>query len=283
MISFRQYLSNKNFTRTTINSYCYSVNRFEKYARIKSLEQTQVNYQVIVKYITYLRRNNSDKSISSHLTALKHYFNCIGLKYNPIKIHLKRNATLIGTNTLSKQELNQIYINFPLTDTAISIRNKVLFGLFVFQGIRSKEIKYINCDCVDLHNASIVIPQGNKTNERILPLEAQQIVLMHSYLNLIRPRIIKNRDNELLIVTQKDKNSIKSILNQLYPVLSKLPFKPSLQLIRTSVVKNWLTEYDLRTVQYKAGHRYISTTENYVTPDLKMLKKNIERCHPMNI
>ncbi|WP_350291393.1 site-specific integrase [uncultured Croceitalea sp.] len=206
----------------------------------------------------------------------------MGLKYNPVKIHLKRSTTLIGTSTLSKQELNQIYHSFTLAETLSSIRNKVLFGLFIFQGIRSKEIKYINCDCVDMQNACIVIPQGNKTNERILPLDVQQVLLMHRYLTEIRPRILGSRKSELLIVTQKEKNNIKSILNQIYPSLKKLPLKPTLQLIRISVIKNWLAENDLRTVQYMAGHRYISTTENYVTPNLKELKKNIEQCHPMN-
>ncbi len=282
MNNFRQFLSDKNFTDSTISSYCFSINKFEQYAKIKRLEETEVNYQTIVKYITYLRKNNSDKSISSHLTALKHYFNCMGLKYNPVKIHLKRSTTLIGTSTLSKQELNQIYHSFTLAETLSSIRNKVLFGLFIFQGIRSKEIKYINCDCVDMQNACIVIPQGNKTNERILPLDVQQVLLMHRYLTEIRPRILGSRKSELLIVTQKEKNNIKSILNQIYPSLKKLPLKPTLQLIRISVIKNWLAENDLRTVQYMAGHRYISTTENYVTPNLKELKKNIEQCHPMN-
>lgn len=282
MKNYRQFLRDRNFTDSTINSYCFSAAKFEQYAKTKGLKETEVNYQVIVKYITYLRKNNSDKSISSHLTALKHYFNCRGLKYNPIKIHLKRTSTVIGTNTLSKSELSKIYNSFPLTDTPISIRNKVLFGLFVFQGIRSKEIKYINCTCVDLQNARIVIPQGNKTNERTLTLDVQQVLLMHRYLTEIRLRILRSKESELLIVTQKDKNSIKSILNQIYPVMKKLSFKPTLQLIRISVINNWLTEHDLRTVQYKAGHRYISTTESYVTPDLNDLKRNIEKCHPMN-
>lgn len=44
---------------------------------------------------------------------------------------------------------------------------------------------------------------------------------------------------------------------------------------------SWLTQYNIREVQYMAGHRYISSTERYVQDDLENLQEIIESLHPI--
>ena len=51
--------------------------------------------------------------------------------------------------------------------------------------------------------------------------------------------------------------------------------------IRTSVIVKWLKQYNLREVQYKAGHRYISTTESYQQNDIEGLKEEVNQFHPL--
>ncbi|MBK7478967.1 MAG: hypothetical protein IPI69_03995 [Bacteroidales bacterium] len=42
------------------------------------------------------------------------------------------------------------------------------------------------------------------------------------------------------------------------------------------------TDYDdLRTVQYMAGHKRISSTERYQVGYLEDLQKSINKCHPL--
>lgn len=43
----------------------------------------------------------------------------------------------------------------------------------------------------------------------------------------------------------------------------------------------WLKHYNIREVQYMAGHRYISSTERYQQDDLESLHELIESLHPI--
>jgi len=51
--------------------------------------------------------------------------------------------------------------------------------------------------------------------------------------------------------------------------------------IRASVITNWLQHYNLREVQYMAGHKYVSSTERYRTDNLEDLQKELEKYHPL--
>jgi len=53
--------------------------------------------------------------------------------------------------------------------------------------------------------------------------------------------------------------------------------------IRQSVITEWLKEKNLRTVQYMAGHRYISSTERYKTSNLEDLKDALNKHHLLNL
>lgn len=252
-----------------------------EYAKNKGFKEDKTDYKIVLKYITFLRRTNNDRSIISHLNALKHYFNFIGVAYNPIKIKMSRTQTIVPTNTLSKQQLLKIYNEFPCSDIPTDIRNKVLMGLFIFQGLRSKEIRLLTIYCVDFDGNTVKIPKSNKSNGRILKLDSPQIKLLKKYMDASRKSIIGNNTTNLLFVTGRANHSIKGILNQIYPILKKLPYRPSMGLIRTSVIKNWLELYDLRMAQYLAGHRYISSTERYLQMDAKQLKGIVEQFHPI--
>ena len=52
--------------------------------------------------------------------------------------------------------------------------------------------------------------------------------------------------------------------------------------VRASVITQWLSEYNIREVQYMAGHRFISSTERYLQDDLENLQEMIENLHPIS-
>lgn len=223
---------------------------------------------------------NTDRSVNLNLVALRHYFNFKNLPYNPVKIHIKRKPTVISTNTYSVQQLHNIYNEFP-SETVIQIRDKVLLGLFVFQAIQLHEVKFLKLTDIDLNKMTLTINRTSKSSLRVLQLDIKQVLLLNVYISQSRNELVANRRNSVLIITGKSKNSIRSIFNVLNNKLRKIPNHPNLRLIRTSVIKNWLKQHDLRTVQYYAGHTYISSTERYVVKDIENLKKQVVLFHPM--
>ena len=50
--------------------------------------------------------------------------------------------------------------------------------------------------------------------------------------------------------------------------------------IRKSVIVNWLKHYNLRQVQYMAGHKYESSIERYQSNNLENLQNKQEKFHP---
>ena len=53
------------------------------------------------------------------------------------------------------------------------------------------------------------------------------------------------------------------------------------QQIRSSVIINWLKQYNIRQAQYMAGHRHISSTEKYKQEDLQDLQTQLNLFHPL--
>lgn len=51
--------------------------------------------------------------------------------------------------------------------------------------------------------------------------------------------------------------------------------------IKASIIMNWLKQYNIRQVQYMAGHKNIRSTEAYKNQDLTDLTKQLELFHPL--
>jgi integrase/recombinase XerD len=47
------------------------------------------------------------------------------------------------------------------------------------------------------------------------------------------------------------------------------------------VIVKWLKLYNLRKVQYLAGHRYISSTESYQQSEMEGLTEEVNKFHPL--
>jgi integrase/recombinase XerD len=51
--------------------------------------------------------------------------------------------------------------------------------------------------------------------------------------------------------------------------------------LRASVIVKWLKMYNLRKVQYLAGHRYSSSTEAYQQNDMEGLSEEVNKFHSL--
>jgi integrase/recombinase XerD len=77
-------------------------------------------------------------------------------------------------------------------------------------------------------------------------------------------------------------NTVKRIMRKLrgqHPKHAKLTSRK----IRESVIVYWLKTKDIRTVQYLAGHRYVSSTERYKKLDMEHLKEQVNELHPLRL
>ena len=71
-------------------------------------------------------------------------------------------------------------------------------------------------------------------------------------------------------------------MHKLYRQLRKIhPDFKSVSQIRQSIITQWLTSEDVRLVQEKAGHRYVSSTERYEQINPEDLQARVEKHHPL--
>ena len=113
-------------------------------------------------------------------------------------------------------------------------------------------------------------------------MEAQQILPLMDYLMNIRKQLLEERQSDNLILSTVGSETLHNTVDLLIRQLKKQHSKvTSIKQLRASVIIQWIKAEGLRKAQYKAGHRYISSTENYLINELEDLKEDIEKYHPM--
>jgi integrase/recombinase XerD len=122
---------------------------------------------------------------------------------------------------------------------------------------------------------------------------------LQEYLTITRPEILKsqgsygigrkpdsiNREKtqtQLLISMHGSDNIKNSFLHLVHALRKSNPKITTAQQIRQSVITLWLKTKDLRTTQYMAGHRYVSSTERYQINNLEDLYNQLEKLHPLS-
>jgi integrase/recombinase XerD len=200
------------------------------------------------------------------------------IETNPAKrILVKGETHTIVHNALSPQELNQLYQSYRnylesagKATTFSGIRDMVIVGLLLFQGVHKGELEKMQTGHVKLDAGTIHIPKTSRSNGRSLALNTVQIITLHQY-------IAQLPKNQTLLLTCSMHNKLFQLsaeLKALYPAMKNLRH------IRASVIMNWIKQYDKRQVQYLIGHKWISSTESYEIQDIEELSQLLKQYHP---
>lgn len=293
--SYSDYLLSKGLSRSTITGYyCYLLH-FINWCEEQQTEPEQLSHNHLIQYIDHLKtkpKSLHQKSVKQYLLAISHYYQWLsttqGTNYNPIQslrfkvTHQKKLYTILDAH-----QLDALYHLYPIDEAYLhtSKRNKAITGLMVYQGLDITTLELLTVDHLKLREGKIYIPSTRKSNERILTLEAAQIMDMMEYTHQIRPELLEQNttENNLLIVSTGGSPKLHNTLAPLMKKLRKIePQLTNAKQIRASVITRWLKQYDLRETQYRAGHRYISSTEAYQQNDVTELQISIDTIHPLN-
>ena len=135
-------------------------------------------------------------------------------------------------------------------------------------------------------------------NGRTLKLESLQMLDLQEYISTTRPAILKGegiykigrkpdsinleKAQRQLFISMHGSDIMKnSFLHLLYSLRKLNPKLINAGQIRQSVITIWLKTKDLRTTQYMAGHRYVSSTERYQVNQLDDLQDALNQFHPL--
>jgi integrase/recombinase XerD len=249
-------------------------------------------YADLISYVGVLReRYNNAETLNRIVCSIKVYYDYLcnsGQRDDhparSIKLRDQRGRDVQLQDLLTVEELEQL-LDRKERYMALFYRNKVLMGLLVYQGLKPQEMASLSINDVNLSGGTIYIKSTHTTNSRTLSLKPGQILLLHNYLQEVRPKLLKGAISDVLLIGQRAcamqvgdivKHVIRSYKN-VYPGRNV-----TAQRIRQSVIANLLQQrYDISVVQQFAGHKYPSSTERYKQSEVETLKAAIEQYHPM--
>ena len=299
--SFEDYLKSRQYSNSTIKGHLKNVIMLEKWAGKEGITLLEITYQDLLAYTKHLTKRGTGKStIRAYMGSIRHYYSHQA-KQDKITKNPTTNLQIKGVkrrmvyDIFSPMELGQLYHKFTTTPPSYTKQHEselraleyqrdiVILGLLIYQGVTAKELIQLQPNHIQLRQGQIEIPGGRKSESRILKLEAVQMLDIQEYL-------LKTR-GEILQTTSKESGQLFISIgwsDSLYPTLGKFtntirkqnPRIQDLQQVRASVIVKWLKNYNLRQVQYMAGHRYVSSTEKYKLNDLRDLQEDVNKYHP---
>ena len=299
---FTNYLLKKNYSDTTIGSFIGDVRKFKAWMEKENMEIENVGYNDITSYLQSFG-NITQHTKGCYLRGVKQYFNFLMQQEerndNPTEfIQLKGLKRKTLYDILNRQELDNLYHNYTLADEEskdknqnwfkakllAQQRNKVVLGLLLYQGLDSKDFKLLTVKHIKLREGKVYVPGTRRSNEREIKLEAMQIMDVMEYLSKTRNEILQltNKTSEQLFISIGSSEKFNNILHYLIKSLQQInPKVTQFKQLRASVIVHWLKLYNLRQVQYMAGHRYVSSTEQFLVNEMDGMIEDIEKYHPI--
>ena len=268
MKDFEEYLRCKKLRPTTIYNQLIYVRRFLEWVAQEYLTPQTCKYSDLLGYVKkYRQAGFSPGNLKSHLQGLRHYYEYKKEKgevtYNPaFNLMLIGQYTTLPKEILTREQTEQVYNEYQ-ANTPVQKRNKAILGFYVCQGLMRQEIERLEPTDINLNKGTVMIRKNVRLRQRLLTLDASQVLQLQEYLGKVRPELIKlkGRQSDKLFITIGDshlvKDAVKELLNELQ---RRYKFLKSFQQVRNSVICQWVKEKNIREAQYMAGHGSIHST-----------------------
>jgi integrase/recombinase XerD len=287
MNPYKTYLQSKNYADNSIRHYLSYHKSYQNWLTETEQQAVDITYEKLLAYVLQLKTRVSPSTANKHLRGIELYYNHLNTSNNPAQLlRIKTHRTNPAHNILSQEELATIYNSYQPAGL-LGKRNQLLLSLLIYQALSVRELEHLEVKDINLKAGTVYIQGSRKTNARKLKLEASQILIARDYLQNSRITILQEHPNpdlqkDYLIIAQGGSkhlnNSLKTVFSNLKKQYSKLKDRKQ---IRASVISHWLTQYDLRIVQYLAGHKYVSSTESYKVVEVRELQEELKTKHPM--
>lgn len=281
-MTFTDYLTQtKQYSPITVKAYTRYVANFAAYLESEGITPEKLVYKDLIAFIGHRQQQGYGKPYINHqLNAVKHWLDWLveekRLDYNVGSgLFIRGRHQPVPSGLLSGEELRYVYESYQIKTHnkqhyPLMVRNKVMVGLMVFQGLLPDEMRKLKVSDLDMKKATIAVPSSRRSDARTLALEAVQLYDIHRYIS-------ESGVSDALFVG--------NVFNQVFWLFKHLrkihPLAKNALVLKMSLMTQLLETKDVRVVQAFAGHRYVSSTERYQTSHLESLQHDLERFHPL--
>jgi len=287
--TFLNYLSvERGLSNNTIISYREDLNAY-----LDFMEGRQINAlsRIVRNDITNFMLDQKDRGISVNsvarrLAAIRMFHRFLArekiLKSDPTNLIDSPKLWKKIPDTLTLNEIESLIAQPNIRDKQ-GVRDRAILETLYATGMRVSEAVNLKVDNVNLDIGFLrCIGKGNK--ERVIPLGKKAIASVKRYLEVSRPRLLKNKGSEYLFVSRFGKKISRQSFWKLikkYALQARIkkPIRP--HILRHSFATHLLERgADLRSVQEMLGHSNIATTQIYTHINRERLKSIHKQFHP---
>lgn len=278
----------RGYSKVTIKRYRQVINFFCRFAKITDIEQiTDHNVRELFLFGRTDRKWRSNTYICYHKSLMVFFRWCVELGHmakNPIDgIEIPKLEKRLPPK-LTKQEtlrLLEIVYNYPYDYKFLRYRNHAIFSMFVFAGLRKKELLNLKYTDVDIENLTIFVNQGKGSKDRVVPISYTLAQTLKRYAE-DRKRLGKTCPEFFTSLNRNvgfTNTGLKRLAHKM-KLVSKIDF--TIHKLRHTFATLMLEGgCDIFSLSRMMGHSDIKTTTIYLSASAEHLRSQMTK-HPLN-
>jgi len=286
---FLDYLTvERGLSKNTITSYRTDLLFFLQYFEKKNIGNIEkIKRQDIMNYLLSLKdKGLSGNSISRALVAIKMFY-----KFLVQEHFVKEDAAGILDsprlirplpNVMNTEEVDKILEVIDTRDW-MGMRDKAALELMYATGMRVSELVELEVGGLNL-DVGFIKCKGKGDKERIVPIGKKAKEAVERYMQKVRPKLLKNKEDRHLFLSRLGKKVSRQSFWKMIKRLTKaarIKKEVTPHTLRHSFATHLLERgADLRVVQEMLGHSDISTTQIYTHINKERLKSIHKQFHP---
>lgn len=278
----------KNYSPHTVKEYENDINQFITFLNEEAITSfEEVEYLHARLYVTKLYNAKLARtSISRKISAIRTFFTYLSKERDvnsdafQALFHPKQQKKL--PQFFYEEELEALF-TAAQGEKPLNIRNIALLELLYATGMRVSELTELEVSAVDLPYG-IVRVMGKGRKERYIPIGSFAVSALETYLEVARPRLMKNTQHDKLFVNNRGEPltdmGVRYILQE---IVKKSTLTKSIypHMIRHTFATHLLNNgADMRTVQELLGHSSLSSTQIYTHVTKDHLLTTYKNSHP---
>lgn len=278
----------KGLSQNTLESYQRDMVGFTAYLQEQGVTQIQdsTRAQIIGYLMTLQKKGRATATLSRNMASIRAFYQFLvrdKLIDKDPSIHLETpKIEKRLPKVLSIEEVERLLESPPVHHPA-GLRDKAMLELLYATGIRVSELVHLNIGDVNLE-MGFVKCMGKGSKERIIPLGSVAVEIARQYINIGRPRLLKEGSETALFLNHLGKQITRQ---GFWKIIKRYAQKAN---IRTEITPHTLRHSfathllengaDLRSVQEMLGHADISTTQIYTHVTRTRIKDIYAKTHP---
>lgn len=245
----------------------------------RELTQTKINQYLKARYYHLNPKGKYNKPTTKNLEIISIRSLIKFLKITDLNLELiKEPNHNLPQNILTKSKLLKLF-KLPNLKTTKGFRDRTMLEILYATGIRRAELA--NLETSDFKQAQLLIKNGKGQKDRFVPLNQTAINFLNDYLKNHRPKL-KPKSNHIFLSLQGRQFCIKALNLLFKPYLKKINPNITIHTLRHTLATHLIqNNMPLRHVQELLGHKKLDTTIKYLHLNIKDLKKEFNRCHPL--